>query len=92
VWSCLYKCVAGCQVERFQGGRCGVYALYKHSTFLFFSFRDVAASLMAMLAIQFYHGKLDFVCCDTPGDYYGSATSCLIESVLALNDSSSLVV
>lgn len=67
-------------------------SLPMHSKLLSFSFIDVAASLMAMLTIQVYHGKLDFVCVDTPGDYYGSATSCLIESVLALNGSSSLVV
>ncbi|KAL6835082.1 hypothetical protein V8C40DRAFT_233494 [Trichoderma camerunense] len=91
VWSCLYECVTGCQVEKFPGGRCGVFGQSMHIMFLSIYFIDVAAPLVAILAVQFYHGKLDFVCVDTPGDYYGLAVSFLIALVLALNDSSSLI-
>lgn len=61
------------------------------SKLLSFSFMDIAASLMAMLAVQFYHGKLDFVCVNTPGECYGLAVSFLIALVLSLNGSSSLI-
>lgn len=45
---------------------CTLCLCVSFSLSLSFSFIDATASLMAMLAVQVYHGKLDFVCVDTP--------------------------